>query len=270
MKLKKLLVRASSGLVYCLIIIGATIGGSGWVLALACLFAVLACIEFRKLNEGLSNTGMASLVIDCLSCVALTCGYMVWPLLIWLSLIIVRLVMQLYSKSEHPIRELAISMFTQVYIALPMALMVAMGEINSLTVLAIFILLWINDTGAFITGSLCGRHKLFERISPNKTWEGFAGGLIMSVAASILMWNCDAQFLAIGKTAPGLWQWIAFALTVSIFGTWGDLVESMMKRSLHVKDSGHIMPGHGGVLDRIDSLLLALPASAILLALTNI
>ena len=133
---------------------------------------------------------------------------------------------------------------------------------SSYYILAIFVLLWCNDTGAYCTGSLIGRHKLFPRISPGKTWEGSVGGAVLAVAASQVF----AHFV---PTLTAL-QWAGFAIVVVVFGTWGDLVESLLKRQLGVKDSGNILPGHGGMLDRFDSSLLAIPATVVYLSLLSL
>ena len=122
---------------------------------------------------------------------------------------------------------------------------------------SVFVFLWASDSGAYCFGSLFGRHKLFPRISPNKSWEGSVGGGLVAVAAS--------QIFACFEPSLGRWEWLGLALTVVIFGTWGDLVESLLKRQLQIKDSGNILPGHGGMLDRFDSSLLAIPASVIYL-----
>jgi len=112
-------------------------------------------------------------------------------------------------------------------------------------------MLWANDTGAYLSGRSFGKHKLFERISPNKTWEGFIGGILLAVVIAL---NLEHYFGALSK-----WEWVTMAVIIGVFGTLGDLVESMLKRSLGVKDSGNILPGHGGLLDRFDGLLMAAP-----------
>ena len=127
--------------------------------------------------------------------------------------------------------------------------------------LCMFILIWLSDTGAFCVGSLCGKHKLFERISPKKSWEGFFGGLLFCIAAG-------AAFHYLFDILD-LWTSMLFGAIVCVFGTWGDLVESLIKRSLGVKDSGNILPGHGGILDRIDSLLLVVPATILFLLIVS-
>ena len=180
---------------------------------------------------------------------------------------------ELYLQKPDPLKNWAYAFAAQIYIALPFALLNTLGfvgdtlSITSLNQyhfilpLSIFIFLWTNDTGAYCTGSLLHKTfpaKLFERISPNKSWVGSIGGAVLSLLVAVLL---NAAF-------PGnmsLLHWLGFALVVVIFGTWGDLVESMLKRQLGIKDSGHILPGHGGMLDRFDSMLLAVPAVVIYL-----
>ena len=134
---------------------------------------------------------------------------------------------------------------------------------NMLLPLCVFIFLWLNDTGAYCSGSLFGKHKLFPRISPGKSWEGSIGGgiLVMIVAAFIGYYtNENGQISQLSVLG-----WVGLGLIVVVFGTWGDLVESLFKRTLGIKDSGKIMPGHGGMLDRFDSSLMAIPASVVYL-----
>ena len=139
--------------------------------------------------------------------------------------------------------------------------MLSMGTIytqsQSLLLLA-FVMIWMNDTGAFLVGCTIGKHRLFERISPKKSWEGFWGGLVFSVLSGVAYYYFVDQ-------AQGLPFYVILGVIASIFATFGDLVESMFKRSIGVKDSGNLIPGHGGILDRIDSLLFVLPATALYL-----
>ena len=130
----------------------------------------------------------------------------------------------------------------------------------------------MNDTGAYCVGSLIGRHKLFPRISPGKSWEGSIGGgiVVLLVAYLIYLFDsgqltylADAGFRSSGMLTMA--QWLGLGLVVVVFGTWGDLVESLFKRTLGIKDSGSILPGHGGMLDRFDSSLLAIPAAVVYL-----
>ena len=161
----------------------------------------------------------------------------------------------------------ALTLWGQLYVAFPFALLPMLYFGYSWFIpLAIFIFLWCSDTGAYCCGSLLGRHKLFPRISPGKSWEGsIGGGLITVLVSQVIVWLGPSTILADGTAVVfGLTalQWAGFALVVVVFGTWGDLVESLLKRTLGVKDSGNILPGHGGMLDRFDSSLLAIPAAA--------
>ena len=125
-----------------------------------------------------------------------------------------------------------------------------------------FVFLWINDAGAYICGSLLGKHKLFPRISPGKSWEGSIGGgiLVMLVAASI---PYILKHFSLSTPHFSPLQWAGLGLVIVVFGTWGDLIESLFKRTLGIKDSGNVLPGHGGMLDRFDSSLLAIPAAVV-------
>ncbi len=118
-------------------------------------------------------------------------------------------------------------------------------------ILGIFILIWTNDSMAYFTGKFLGKKKLFERISPNKTWIGFFGGLIFSVIASYI--------LSMYKSFYPVWMWLSIGVLVPVVGTYGDLIQSMWKRHFNLKDSGNMLPGHGGFYDRFDSFILIVP-----------
>ena len=186
----------------------------------------------------------------------------------YLISIIYLLVAELYMKAKDPIQNWAYTMMAQLYIALPFSTLnilafPAEGTYSYVLPLSVFVFLWINDSGAYCFGSLLGRNKLFPRISPGKTWEGSIGGGLTVVAAAVLisfLLGSDEQ-----QAGMSAIEWAGLGLTVVVFGTWGDLVESLFKRTLGIKDSGHILPGHGGMLDRFDSSLLAIPASVIYL-----
>ena len=196
----------------------------------------------------------------------------------YLVTIIYLLVSELYAKQKDPIHDWAYTMLSQMYIALPFSLLNVLAftatpngmiTFNSLLPLSVFIFLWVNDTGAYCTGSLLGRHKLFPRISPAKSWEGSIGGAIFVLAAAYAIGYYDNMLVLDGdNSGRGLLSipaWLGLGLVVVIFGTWGDLVESLFKRTLGIKDSGNILPGHGGMLDRFDSSLLAIPAAVVYL-----
>lgn len=199
----------------------------------------------------------------------------------YLVSIIYLLVAELYLQAKDPINNWAYTMLSQLYIALPFSLLNVLafngtpdGQIafNTLLPLSVFIFLWVNDSGAYCVGSLLGRHKLFPRISPGKSWEGSIGGaLFVLLAAFAIGWLDNMQVADLDHTLPfsrgmlSIPEWAGLGLTVVVFGTWGDLVESLFKRTLGIKDSGSILPGHGGMLDRFDSSLLAIPAAVVYL-----
>ena len=187
----------------------------------------------------------------------------------YLITIIYLIISELFTKAPNPINNWAYTMFSQMYIALPfstinlLAFQTSGGEqqYNALLPLSIFVFLWVNDSGAYCVGSLLGRHKLFPRVSPGKSWEGsVGGGLLVLVAAAIIGWLTDGETHSLSIPV-----WMGLGLVVVVFGTLGDLVESLFKRTLGVKDSGNILPGHGGMLDRFDSSLMAIPAAVIYL-----
>lgn len=190
----------------------------------------------------------------------------------YLVSIIYLMVAELYLKAKDPINNWAYTMLSQLYIALPLSLLNVLAfrsngydiQYTYLMPLSVFVFLWINDAGAYCVGSLLGRHKLFPRISPGKSWEGSIGGAVLVVAAAVLIWYYTDLYDVndLGLTA---YEWAGLGLVVVIFGTWGDLIESLFKRTLGIKDSGNVLPGHGGMLDRFDSTLMAVPAAVVYL-----
>ena len=191
----------------------------------------------------------------------------------YLVTLIYLMVAELYLKQEDPIHDWAYTMMSHLYIALPFSLLNVLAfhadaagsvSFDPILPLSVFVFLWINDTGAYLCGSLLGRHKLFPRISPGKSWEGSVGGGILVMLVAVLVWHLTEAngYNHLGLSAI---QWAGLGLVIVIFGTWGDLIESLLKRTLGIKDSGNILPGHGGMLDRFDSSLLAIPAAVVYL-----
>ncbi len=211
----------------------------------------------------------------------------------YLITIIYLLISELYLKAEDPISNWAYTMMSQMYVALPFSMInvlafqqvqgggegsealfgVPVGVSFCALPLVVFIFLWINDTGAYLSGSLFGKHKLFPRVSPGKSWEGSIGGGILVLLVAALMWYLSGQsfdsesckLASMFDYKLSLVEWLGMGLVVVFFGTWGDLVESLLKRTIGVKDSGNILPGHGGMLDRFDSSMLAMPAVVVYL-----
>lgn len=171
----------------------------------------------------------------------------------------------LYVKSATPFTSMAYSLTAIAYIALPLSLsnlLFAMHDSFDCNVLlSIFIFAWCNDTFAYLVGCKFGKRRLFERHSPKKSWEGFFGGFVATVLAGTLMWHFFGG---------NIYIWLLMAVVTTVVGTFGDLIESMFKRQMGVKDSGNILPGHGGILDRFDILLLVLPVMWIVLGIVQL
>ena len=169
---------------------------------------------------------------------------------------------KLYAKKNNPIHNWAYFILGQVFIALPFSLLnyiIFIKDFQPIILLAVFATIWVNDTGAYLVGVTFGKHRLFERISPKKSWEGFIGGVLFALLSGYTF----SRFIP----EISLLNWFIFSEIIVIFGTFGDLTESLLKRTLDVKDSGDVIPGHGGLLDRFDSMLLAAPAVYIFLSL---
>ncbi len=271
--MKELLVRSITGLVY-----GSLLVGSVFLHPIAFLIVYLALTllslnEFLRLNKkkGYKPQQLFTILIAAVIFVfPFLINYHLLPqwILVFLPLLILLLfITELFRKEEKPFSNLSISFTGLIYIAFPMTLMnhlVFNPYSDSYTYqLLIFLLMviWLNDTGAYLTGLLFGKHKLIERISPKKTWEGLIGGFISAFIVTAIFGNYYNEI-------PRLDQWIITGIIV-VFGTFGDLIESMWKRSIGVKDSGKALPGHGGWLDRLDSILFAVPAVFITVIILN-
>lgn len=268
--------RAITGVIFVGVLIGCILGGP---ISFSLLFALITALTIHEFGTIVSKQPDVEInkPICMLAGVFLFFGFAylgVMPgqseiLIPYLFLLIYLLVSELYLKKKNPLNNWTYTMMSQVYIALSFSMLNVLAyhsvggtspyqiQYNPILPLSIFIFTWINDTGAYCTGMLFGKHRLFERISPKKSWEGSIGGGVFSIIAAILMAHFF-PFMSIGV-------WIGLALTVVVFGTWGDLTESLLKRTLGIKDSGNILPGHGGMLDRFDSTLMAVPAAVVYL-----
>ncbi len=178
--------------------------------------------------------------------------------LIVIPVVLLFFVIELYRTRDNPFANLANTLLGVIYISLPLALMPFSafdhsGTFSPLLLIGFFILLWIYDSAAYLIGSSFGRHRLFEKISPKKSWEGAIGGIMIAMIAGWIL----SEWLTIFSEI----EWIILAALISLFATFGDLFESLLKREAGVKDSGSVMPGHGGFLDRFDGFLFAFPAA---------
>lgn len=253
--------RAITGFFFIAVLIGAVLLGPYTFVPLFSLIATYCVYEFYRMvyTENTQpllfwGVGTAAFGLTLVGSILLNLlPYSVLPFSIAAVLLIY--VAALFRKTAHPIQDVAFSLFGLMYAAVPFVFFMGLGFVkgtyNAYIPLGFLILLWTNDTGAYLAGRSIGRHKLFERISPNKTWEGFVGGVILAVIAGLILFYYWRVF--------PLWIWVCMALIISLFGTLGDLVESMLKRNVGVKDSGKLLPGHGGLLDRFDGLLMAAP-----------
>lgn len=282
MNLRSLIIRTLTGAIYVLLLVGCTVYSP---VSAFFFFAIITAATLWEFGS-IMNTHVHVRMVRPVNSLA---GF-VLVAAVWLStlaspqtakvfalyglLLMYMIVSELYRHAKTPLRNWAFCFASQVYVALPFALLPLLSIVYNeetgdmayswIYPLALFIFLWVNDTFAYLSGMSLRKifpAKLFPRISPKKSWIGSIGGAVFTLVASYLVyyWQPD--------TMP-LERWIGFAVVVIFFGTWGDLVESHIKRQLGIKDSGKILPGHGGLLDRFDSALLAIPASVIYFILT--
>ena len=265
--MKNLLQRTLTGIVFVSIIIGC-ISWNKWSTAILFLFfSTLGTIEFYQIlkKRELSNNSIYGSVVNVVIYSLMTLAFIdvihFEYLFIGIPFLIFLVLMELFSKDDIPYQNISSTLFALFYITLPFSALNYLSfnsmiyekielSTNWSLLAGYFIILWTSDSMAYIVGRLIGKHKLFERISPGKTWEGFFGGIVFSVLAGYLF----AYF-----TDSSMLHWMIMAVIISVFGTLGDLSESLLKRSGDVKDSGTILPGHGGVLDRFDGILFSAP-----------
>lgn len=291
MNLRSLVVRTLTGAVYVLLLVGCTVYSP---VSAFFFFAVVAAATLWEFGT-LMNTHLEARMprpINAMAGVVLVAA-------VWLSaiaspqtaqmfalyglLMLYIIISGLYRHSKNPLQDWALCFASQLYIALPFALLPLLSIVydettgsmtyNWIYPLALFIFLWVNDTFAYLCGCTLQKYipyKLFPRISPKKSWIGSIGGGLFTLLAAVIIWRLDngGWSMVNGQSSMSLLRWLGFALTVVVFGTWGDLAESLIKRQLGIKDSGHVLPGHGGMLDRFDSALLTIPASVIYFILT--
>ncbi len=261
--------RGITGILFVLIVIGSILFNAYSFFAVTVLVSLLSIMEFTNLLENKYNkinkfnTLSLALAIHILVFLVANQFVHLKYLLLILPFVWIPFIYELFKGAPHPFRSIALATLSAIYIALPLSCLYLLGFVNGAydgtLILSFFILVWSNDTGAYIVGVSIGKHKLYERISPKKTWEGFIGGILFTFVAAYIIWsNTGFQSLAL---------WLVSGLIVGIFGTMGDLVESMLKRDVDAKDSGTILPGHGGMLDRFDAVLFSAPLILVLFLL---
>lgn len=264
MNLKNLLTRTIAGIVYIALVLLGILGNKVFFVSIFATLLGLALYEFYRLSERdvprsksrILNTfaGVVFFLIPLLAQIKI--GTVALAIAI-LSYLIIVFTSTVFSKKKKALNNAINSVFGHVYITLPFFLLQYLSKYNwdinepKHFLLAIFVFIWVNDTAAYVVGSLFGKNKLIEHISPKKTIEGFIGGVCFTVIAGLV-------FASLVPSGSYLF-WGIFAFITSIFGTIGDLFESLIKRTYKIKDSGNLIPGHGGILDRIDSLLMATP-----------
>lgn len=266
------LTRTLSAIVYAGLVIGSILVQpvcfGGHPLLFGVLFMIVSTLAVREFHA-LVGSDIKTMTYSMISNVLLfsTLYFLFYGDIIWRGLLVayvavmlLALITHLFRPQVQPIQSWGNLCASQLMVALPFALMNGIMMHNQWLMLALFILLWVNDSGAYIVGSLTakrkgGNHKMFPRVSPAKSWEGLIGGFVFDLIAGYV-------FFRIGWMGDmSLMDSLFFALAGGVFGTLGDLMESLFKRTLGVKDSGKFMPGHGGVLDRFDSLMLAIPVT---------
>lgn len=275
--MKGLIRRASTALIFVLVIFGGLYGGRYSFVLLFAIVTGLCLWEFFTitLNNDVKQDRIRKIIglvfgltpFLLVSMLKLNMmdspeKFVLYASILCFPLIFLSFVFELFAKSEKPFSNVAFIILGMVYIGIPFALLdfIAFDEnkFYTDTILGLLILTWSNDTAAYVVGSQIGKTKLFPSISPKKTWEGSIGGVAFTILIAILL-----SFFFVDYTMT---QWIVLAIIVVIFGSIGDLVESMLKRSYSVKDSGSLLPGHGGFLDRFDAFIFLIPfASAYLL-----
>ena len=275
--MKNFILRALTGIVYVVLLVGCTVFSPLTAYIFYAAVAMACTWEFCNLMNAEYGARVNTPIVAFTSVLVVSACWLMrigqdegTRLLLFAGVsLLFLLIVELYRLGNDPLRNWSLSFAAVIYTALPFALLPFVAvrydayggtlDYEWIYPLALFVFLWANDTGAYLVGSLLGRYvpyKLFPRISPHKSWVGsIGGGLFTLAAAYVVSVLCPAEL--------STWQWMMTGLVVVCFGTWGDLVESLLKRQLGIKDSGHVLPGHGGFLDRFDSALLALPAAVI-------
>ncbi|MDR1678191.1 MAG: phosphatidate cytidylyltransferase [Prevotellaceae bacterium] len=283
--MNNLVQRCFTGILFVAVVLGCILWNEYSFAVFFTLISVLGVLEFHKLVKTKYEVDIhwnfpaigAVLLFLCLYLTAVF-PFAIYGLGIYLLFVISVFIFELFRKKEDPILNWAFFALGQLFIALPFAMLnfiaFEQGEMRAnyydgTFLLAFFVIVWVYDTGAYCTGMLWGKHRLFERISPKKSWEGAVGGFLFALLAACLFFYFENEYSK-GGSALSLPEWFGFATIIVIFATLGDLSESLFKRTIGVKDSGKMLPGHGGILDRFDSVLFASTAIALYLFVVHI
>ena len=263
-----MLTRGITGIFFVGSIVAAVYFGAFSTALLFIIITLLGIDEFYRMFKASKNvsplrfwgdiTSLSLIVILILFAQSsLSVKYLTLPV----AMVFFTFIIELFRKKEQPFLNVGYTILGLIYVVIPFAMLYHLGyysnysfngpEFNFQIILGFFILLWASDTGAYLAGKFLGKHKLFERISPKKTWEGSIGGALLSIGIALLL---SKYFTSISMI-----DWLVISIITVVMGGLGDLVESMLKRSLGIKDSGKILPGHGGILDRFDGLLISIP-----------
>lgn len=262
--MKTFLTRFLSGFIYVALILGSLFLGPivfGTVLFVFVAIGLLEIYEISRISDATPQKSillLSGLLLYCLNVFVIWDYLNVEYLTINLGIVMIPFILELFKKAKHPLQNLGFYLMGLFYIVTPIVVLNVLYfpkldfqlPANYL-LLGFFILIWVNDTFAYLVGMLMGKHKFFERISPKKTWEGTIGGAVFTIIG--------AYVFSVFFNGFTNYEWMGLGLVIVIFGTFGDLIESMIKRTYGIKDSGTIMPGHGGILDRLDSILIAAP-----------
>lgn len=258
--MNNLIVRSLTGLVFIASIILPVLFNADIATLVFSLYFVLGIIEFYRLFDSKERfdvswetSALFGTVIYGVAVTA-TLGYIpLWTLMTIPCMIFLLVLLELWRKTKQPLNNMAINIMGIIYLVIPFTLISILANEPSGAfplILGMFILIWTNDSFAYLSGRFLGKHKMFERVSPKKTWEGTIGGTVFTVIASVIIaYFTESDFLF----------WVVSALIVSPLSILGDLLESLIKRDLGIKDSGTILPGHGGILDRFDATLFVAP-----------
>jgi phosphatidate cytidylyltransferase len=273
--LKNVIQRTVSGIIYLALIIGSLIISKFAFGVAMILISTVALYEFYRMTNGTAFPGFGIIgMISGLLIYTLTFlyfgGYIDMKILvILLAMPAIHFIILLYGRNQDIIKISSLTWLGVLYISVPISMMSYMLFPRSngfnytyVLILGLLSLVWINDIGAYVVGTTVGRNRLFPRISPKKSWEGVLGGAVFTL---ITAWWMHAMTGMLSRI-----NWMVLAIIVSAFGIYGDLTESLFKRNADLKDSGNLVPGHGGILDRIDSILFVMPVSIIYLVLNNL